>query len=101
MTNPSNFRTRIAEIALDLAHKGSMFQRGKTLNADMFSEEVEAIILAVEELIGEDETETWFNRDLIEKGNEYERRFMLEEVPKRAKNKLKAELRQALRSENE
>ena len=47
----------------------------------------------VEQVIGEDEKEIWYNKDLVENGNDYERKFLIEELPKRSRNELRAELR--------
>ena len=44
-----------------------------------------------ERVVGEVVTETWYNKYLIEPGNEYERKFLIEEAPVRYQNKLKKE----------
>jgi hypothetical protein len=50
----------------------------------------------VVEAVGEDQPETWFNKDLVKVGNEYERKFITKEAPKRYRNKLRAEIRAKL-----
>lgn len=52
----------------------------------------------IAEILGEDEPETWYNKDLVEKGNDYERRFLTEELPKRSKNTLRAKQRATAKS---
>ena len=69
-------------ISMDLA---------KQLLAHLRTEKLKLLAEVRERVVGEVVTETWYNKYLIEPGNEYERKFLIEEAPVRYQNKLKKE----------